>query len=88
MWNDFVAKNNNELLANLGNFSNRALKFTASAFDSRVPEYPGPIFGADSAFLNGLNEKITSYMEKMEAVKLREGLKTAMEYSSECNGYF
>ena len=65
-----------------------ALKFTASAFESRVPEYPGPIFGADSAFLNGLNEKITSYMEKMEAVRLKDGLKTAMEYSSDCNGYF
>ena len=88
MWNDFVAKNNNELLANLGNFSNRALKFTVSAFDSQVPEYPGAIFGADSSFLNGLNEKIVSYMEKMEAVKLKEGLKTAMEYSSDCNGYF
>ena len=88
MWNDFVAKNNNELLANLGNFSNRALKFTASAFESQVPKYPGPIFGADSAFLNGLNEKITSYMEKMEAVRLKDGLKTAMEYSSDCNGYF
>lgn len=31
-WSDFIAKNNNELLANLGNFSNRALKFTVSAF--------------------------------------------------------
>lgn len=52
MWNDFVAKNNNELLANLGNFSNRALKFTASAFNSKVPVYPGSVNGADSTFLN------------------------------------
>lgn len=28
LWSDFIARNNNELLANLGNFSNRALKFT------------------------------------------------------------
>jgi methionyl-tRNA synthetase len=27
LWSDFVAKNNNELLKNLGNFSNRCLKF-------------------------------------------------------------
>jgi len=27
-------------------------------------------------------------MEQMEAVKLKDGLKTAMEYSSDCNGYF
>ena len=32
LWNDFLAKNNNELLANLGNFSNRILKFVSSSF--------------------------------------------------------
>ncbi len=30
LWSDFLAKNNNELLANLGNFSNRILKFVPS----------------------------------------------------------
>lgn len=88
MWNDFIAKNNNELLANLGNFSNRALKFTAATFDGKVPAYPGFIAPADGQFLNKLNDKILTYMEQMEAVKLKDGLKTAMEYSSECNGYF
>ena len=29
-WSDLAAKNNNELLANLGNFANRALKFAAN----------------------------------------------------------
>ena len=52
MWNDFVAKNNNELLANLGNFSNRALKFTNAAFAGKVPEYPGRIDRADADFMN------------------------------------
>ena len=88
LWNDFVAKNNNELLANLGNFSNRALKFTASAFNSEVPIYPGQVNAADSTFLNQLNAKIVTYMEQMEAVKLKDGLFTAMQYSSDCNGYF
>lgn len=37
LWNDFLAKNNSELLANLGNFSNRLLKFLASAFQGKVP---------------------------------------------------
>ena len=27
-------------------------------------------------------------MDKMEAVNLKDALKTAMEYSSDCNGYF
>lgn len=38
-WSDFIAKNNNELLANLGNFCNRALTFVVKYFDSRVPKY-------------------------------------------------
>ena len=88
LWNDFVAKNNNELLANLGNFSNRALKFTASAFDGKVPVYPGAVNPADSTFLNILNARITTYMEQMEHVKLKAGLQTAMEFSSDCNRYF
>jgi methionyl-tRNA synthetase len=66
LWNDFVAKNNNELLANLGNFSNRALKFTNAAFEGKIPEYPGPVDPADGAFLNGLNARIVTYMEQME----------------------
>ena len=41
LWKDFVAKNNNELLKNLGNFSNRFLKFLASSFKGVVPAYEG-----------------------------------------------
>ena len=41
LWADFVAKNNNELLKNLGNFSNRFLKLLASSFKGVVPAYEG-----------------------------------------------
>jgi methionyl-tRNA synthetase len=42
LWNDFLAKNNSELLANLGNFSNRLLKFLAGpAFGGKVPASSG-----------------------------------------------
>ena len=37
LWDDLAAKNNNELLANLGNFVNRALSFTAAKFHMKVP---------------------------------------------------
>ena len=36
-WKDFQARNNNELVAVLGNFVNRALVLTKKYFDSRVP---------------------------------------------------
>jgi methionyl-tRNA synthetase len=39
IWSDFASKNNNELLANLGNFSNRCLKFTADKLSGTIPAY-------------------------------------------------
>jgi methionyl-tRNA synthetase len=38
-WKIFIKKNNSELLANLGNFVNRLIKFTNAKFNSRVPDY-------------------------------------------------
>lgn len=40
-WSDFRNKNNGELLANLGNFSNRCLKFILAVFEGKVPAYEG-----------------------------------------------
>ena len=37
MWKDFQARNNNELVAILGNFINRALVLTGKYFDNKVP---------------------------------------------------
>ena len=88
-WHDFIAKNNNELLANLGNFSNRALKFTASSFKGVVPDYGSDNYEKqDEEFIATLLKKVETYCNLMEAVKLKDGLRTAMLYSSDCNLYF
>jgi len=88
LWDDFVAKNNNELLANLGNFSNRLLKFVSSSFKSVVPSYGADTHNEqDLAFVKQLFDKLNRYILMMEAVKLKDGLKVAMEYSSDCNSY-
>lgn len=36
-WRDLQARNNNELVATLGNFVNRALSFTKNNFDNQIP---------------------------------------------------
>jgi len=41
-WSDMRAKFNNELIANLGNFLNRALSFTASKL-ALPPSHPQPV---------------------------------------------
>jgi methionyl-tRNA synthetase len=62
LWHDFVAKNNNELLANLGNFSNRALTFLSKTFNGVMPENSLPDRECDKAFLDSLREVINKYM--------------------------
>ncbi|KAK9145996.1 hypothetical protein Sjap_005899 [Stephania japonica] len=91
-WADLQAKLNSELLNNLGNFINRVLSFVAKpaglGYASLVPDAPG----AESHTLTStLQEKVgklvEQYIEAMEKVKLKQGLKTAMSISSEGNAY-
>ncbi|KAL5982691.1 hypothetical protein ACLOJK_016767 [Asimina triloba] len=91
-WADLQAKLNSELLNNLGNFINRVLSFIAkplgSGYDSTIPDAPD----AESHPLTmTLAEKISNhvdqYLEAMEKVKLKQGLRTAMSISSEGNAY-
>ncbi|KAL2249375.1 probable methionine--tRNA ligase [Sesamum indicum] len=91
-WVDLQAKLNSELLSNLGNFINRVLSFIAkdpaSGYGSIIPDAQG----ADSHPLTkALGEKVGSYVEQyieaMEKVKLKQGLKLAMTVSGEGNAY-
>lgn len=66
LWSDFMAKNNNELLANLGNFSNRCLKFLYREFSGKVPHYEGDLNSDDKLFLDELYSKFTEYLALME----------------------
>ncbi|KAI0523304.1 hypothetical protein KFK09_005699 [Dendrobium nobile] len=91
-WTDLQAKLNTELLNNLGNFINRVLSFVAkpsgSGYNSIIPDAPD----AESHHLTkALAEKVSKlvdqYLDAMEKVKLKQGLKTAMSISSEGNSY-
>ncbi|OVA05272.1 Methionyl-tRNA synthetase [Macleaya cordata] len=91
-WADLQAKLKSELLNNLGNFINRVLSFIAKppglGYGSCIPDAPD----AESHHLTKtLAEKVgvyvEQYVEAMEKVKLKQGLKTAMSISSEGNAY-
>lgn len=71
MWSDLQAKTNGELLANLGNFVNRALKFLADRLGSTVPEAKGA--AANEAILalgKEVQENVREYVSKLEKVSL------------------
>ncbi|KAK2999699.1 hypothetical protein RJ639_022582 [Escallonia herrerae] len=97
-WADLQAKLNSELLANLGNFINRVLSFIAkdpesesgrgSGYNYIIPEASG---AEEHLLTKTLGDKVGSYVEQyveaMEKVKMKQGLKTAMSISGEGNAY-
>ncbi|KAF9207273.1 putative methionine--tRNA ligase, cytoplasmic protein rar1 [Haplosporangium sp. Z 27] len=89
LWKDFIARNNNELLANLGNFVNRVIKFVNAKYDSNVPslETAAAPTDSDEKLIREVNERLKLYLEALDDVKLREGLRLAMEISGLGNAY-
>lgn len=71
-WKDFIDANNQELVANIGNFINRSLTFTHSKFDGVVPKGELDIDvkkAIDKAF-----KKAIVHIEKAEFVKSTEAI--------------
>lgn len=86
-WNDFVMRNNNELLANLGNFANRVIKFTISKYESVLPEFEVGMLPRAEALVETVNSLIKQYIAAMDTVQLREGLEIAMKISGRGNQF-
>lgn len=86
-WKEFVTKNNSELLANLGNFVNRLVKFAIAKYNGVIPEYTAVSIPNYAAFEKDVNDLLASYIENMEAVNLRRGLEIAMAISSRGNQF-
>ncbi|MBU1681720.1 methionine--tRNA ligase [Candidatus Micrarchaeota archaeon] len=85
-WGDFVDKNNNELLANLGNLINRTLVFTKNNFDGKVPSMNQS--EEDKKFLTEQAALIDIITEDLEKVKIKDGLHKIMSLSKNTNKYF
>ena len=87
-WDDFIAKNNNELLSNLGNLVNRILVFTEKNFEGKVPKFnEEKLDDTDKEFFNNVVNKFKSYVKAMNGAEIREGVKLFMEISSLGNVY-
>ncbi len=88
-WRDFIAQNNSELLAKLGNFVNRIIKLVNSKiYNSVIPDYTA--MHSDPVFVEAkkeINQHLTRYLKSMEAVNLREGLQDAMDLVQAGNNF-
>ncbi|HOK25805.1 MAG TPA: methionine--tRNA ligase [Bacteroidales bacterium] len=85
-WKDFQARNNNELVAILGNFINRTLVLTNNYFSGRVPE-PGILNNPDKEVLDEISRLTKATGEAIENFRFREGLKEAMNLARLGNKY-
>ncbi|MBE3140415.1 MAG: methionine--tRNA ligase [Thermoplasmata archaeon] len=85
-WKDFQARNNNELVAILGNFVNRALVLTNNYYDGKVPAR-GKTDSNDDAVLKEIALIRGNVESSLEAFRFREALKEAMNLARLGNKY-
>ena len=85
-WKDFQTRNNNELVAVLGNFVNRALVLTQKYFDGVVPAC-GELTDYDRATIAEVGAVKASLEANIENYRFREALKDAMNVSRIGNKY-
>ncbi|MBR3932134.1 MAG: methionine--tRNA ligase, partial [Tidjanibacter sp.] len=85
-WKDYQARNNNELVAVLGNFVNRALVLTHKYYGGVVPE-AGELTDYDKEILAELPKIKVALEENIETYRFREALKEAMNIARLGNKY-
>lgn len=85
-WKDFQSRNNNELVAILGNFINRALVLTQKYFDNKVPER-GDLLPVDEEVIRSLRELPNTIAESIEQYRFREATAGLMDVARLGNKY-
>ncbi len=85
-WKDFQARNNNELVAVLGNFVNRALVLTQKYYGGAVPP-AGELTAYDREMVAEIPVIKKSLEENIENYRFREALKDAMNLARLGNKY-
>ena len=78
-WDDLMLKNNSELLANLGNFVNRATKFTKDNFNSQVPEMN--LNEDDWEMVARINQELVEYINLLEEARERDAIRVVFNIS-------
>ncbi|GMT24200.1 hypothetical protein PFISCL1PPCAC_15497, partial [Pristionchus fissidentatus] len=84
-WDDFSLKVNSELLSNIGNFINRALSFCAANFGGVIPDME--LTDEDVNFLLDLQIELKNWEDLLEAVKLKDAVRSVLSLSRRANQY-
>jgi methionyl-tRNA synthetase len=85
-WKDFQARNNNELVAILGNFVNRAVVLTQKYYNGKVPAL-GALESYDKEVLGQIAQIAQNTSAALDVFKFREALKEMMNLARLGNKY-
>ncbi len=87
-WADFLARNNNELVATWGNLVNRVLSFAYKHWEGHVPDVDlNALREIDKQLLETIENGVNSVGTELEAVRLRSALGEAMKLATAVNQY-
>ncbi|EFA81615.1 methionyl-tRNA synthetase [Heterostelium album PN500] len=84
-WADFGLKTNTELLSNFGNLVNRVLKQVSSDLNGVIPKIE--LNDEDRQFIADVDKLYIEYLNDLEHVHIKDGLRTAMSMSKLGNQY-
>lgn len=84
-WEEFIAKNNNELVATYGNFVHRTLSFTFKNF-GEIPK-PGKLADKDKAVIEEIKKASDEVSQLLEKCEFKRAIKRAMELARYGNQY-
>ncbi len=86
-WEQYVRRNNDELVARWGNLVNRVLTITRRNFDEHVPADPSSLAPESEALLRRVDEAFDVVGGQIDAVNLRRALSSVMEVAQAANQY-
>ena len=85
-WQDFLNRNNNELVATWGNLANRVLSFSYRHWEGHIP-IPGELRSLDKEILSKIEKGFTTVGDHLGGVRLRAALQETMLLAAEVNKY-
>jgi methionyl-tRNA synthetase len=87
-WTEFVARNNNELVATWGNLANRVLSFCYKHWEGHVPNVDASALrDGDKELLATIAAGFDSVGAELDAVRLRSALGETMKLATAVNVY-
>lgn len=85
-WQDFLDRNNNELVGTWGNLAHRMLTFAFKNFDEHVPQ-PGTLSAEDLAIIATVDDAFAPVAADIDACRFRSALSRTMAAAREVNRY-